>query len=69
MAFSAEAIGGGLVLLVASILAYWVALPRDGQVREFLRNEHAQAYYSVALVGGLVAGSIITVLGIVSLFT
>ena len=41
----------GVCLVVASILAFWIALPRDGQVRWFLRNDYAQAYYAVSTLG------------------
>jgi hypothetical protein len=58
----------GLILLALSCLGYWHALPRDGEVRGYLRNDHVQAYYTVALIGGLVSGILLTVLGLVSLF-
>ena len=41
----------GVCLVIASILAFWIALPRDGQVRWFLRNDYAQAYYAVSTLG------------------
>jgi hypothetical protein len=48
---NAGAIVLGVCLVVASILALWIALPRDGQVRWFLRNDYAQAYYAVSTLG------------------
>ena len=59
----------GVVLLVGSILAYWYSLPQDGEVRRFLRSDQVQAYYTVALIGGFAGGLLLTVLGLVSLFT
>ena len=42
----------GTALIGAATLGWWIALPRDGEVRAFLRNEHVQAYYAVAVIGG-----------------
>jgi hypothetical protein len=57
-----------LGVLVASLLGFWFALPRDGKVRGFLRNDHIQAYYTVALIAGFAGGLLYTVLGLISLF-
>jgi hypothetical protein len=46
----------GLGLVVASVLGFWIALPRDGHVRGFLRSDHIQAYYTVTLLGAFVIG-------------
>jgi hypothetical protein len=46
----------GLSLVVASILGFWIALPRGGQVRGFLRSDHIQAYYTVTLLGAFIIG-------------
>jgi hypothetical protein len=46
----------GAAFLIASVSAFWFALPRHGEVRGYLRNEHVQAYYSVALVVGFIVG-------------
>jgi len=59
----------GVILLASSSLAMWFALPRDGEVRRFLRNDQVQGYYAVAVIGGLVMGLLYTVLGLVSLFS
>ena len=56
-----QLIAGGVVL-VASVLGFWVALPRDGEVRSFLRNDAVQAYYAVAVLGGFAGGLLYTVL-------
>jgi hypothetical protein len=40
----------GVSLVVASSLAFWSALPRDGQVRSFVRNDTVQAYFTVAVL-------------------
>jgi hypothetical protein len=29
---------------------FWIALPRDGQVRSFLRNDQVQAYYTIGII-------------------
>ena len=60
---------GGVVLLVVSLFLYWNALPKDGAVRGYLRNDQVQTYYVVALVGGIVGGALITVLGVISLLS
>ena len=41
----------GACLVVASILAFWIALPREGVVRPLLRNDAVQAYYAVSCSG------------------
>ena len=40
--------GAGALLLGA--LAFWIALPRRGQVRSFLKSDAVQAYYTVAII-------------------
>ncbi len=57
----------GAVLLVASGLAFWFALPRDGKVRGYLRNDKVQAYYTVAILGAFVLGLLNVVLGLIAL--
>ena len=56
----------GTILLVASGLAFRLALPRDGKVRSFLRNDQAQAYYAVAMVAALGGGLAAFVLGLMA---
>jgi hypothetical protein len=46
---------------------FWLALPRDGKVRSFLRNDQAQAYYTVALIAALVGGILNVVLGLMAM--
>ena len=59
----------GAALLVAFGVAVWFALPKDGEVRSFLRNDQIQAYYAVAILGALVIGLLYTALGLVTLFS
>jgi hypothetical protein len=59
----------GVVVLVASVLGFWFALPRDGEVRSFLRNDAVQAYYTVAVLGGFAGGLLYTILGLISLLS
>ena len=59
----------GVMLLVASVVAIWFALPKGGEVSSFLRNDQVQAYYAVAILGALIMGLLYTVLGLVSLFS
>jgi hypothetical protein len=56
-----------VLMVVASVLAFWFALPKDGQVRGYLRNDQVQAYYAVALLGTFVGGLLFTTLGVMSL--
>ena len=58
-----------VVVLIASVVGFWLALPLDGEVRGFLRNDNAQAYYTLAIVGGFAGGLLYTVLGLISLFS
>jgi hypothetical protein len=53
----------GVILLVAFGVAFRFALPRDGKVRSFLRNDQVQAYYAVGMVGALAGGILNVVLG------
>jgi hypothetical protein len=53
----------GAIFTIVSVSAFWFALPRDGEVRGYLRNEQVQAYYTVALVVGFVVGVGSLVLG------
>jgi hypothetical protein len=57
----------GAPLLVACGLAFWLALPRDGKVRSVLRNDHAQAYYTVAMIAALAGGILNVVLGLIDM--
>jgi hypothetical protein len=57
----------GAVFLIASVSAFWFALPRGGEVRGYLRNEQVQAYYAVALVVGFIVGVGSLVLGLADL--
>jgi hypothetical protein len=58
-----------VAVLVASVLGIWGALPKDGKVRPFLRNDTVQTYYAVVLLGGFIGGLLFTVLGLISLFS
>ena len=58
----------GTILLVACGLAFWLALPRHGEVRSFLRNDQVQAYYTVALVVALGGGIANVLLGLIAMF-
>jgi sterol desaturase/sphingolipid hydroxylase (fatty acid hydroxylase superfamily) len=51
----------GAILVVGFGLAFWLALPRDGKVRSFLRNDQVQAYYAVPVVS-LLAGGVVSLL-------
>ena len=53
----------GAIFLIVSVSGFWFALPRDGEVRGYLRNEQVQAYYTVVLVVGFVIGVGSLVLG------
>jgi hypothetical protein len=55
----------GIGLVVTSTLGFWIALPRDRQVRPFLRNDHAQAYYAVSMLAALALGLINIIRGLV----
>ena len=57
----------GAVFLVAFGLAVWLALPRDGKVRSFLRNDQVQAYYTVAVIAVLAVGLINVVFGLIAM--
>ena len=57
-----------VVVLIASVVGFWLALPLDGEVRGFLRNDNAQAYYTLAIIAGFAGGLLYTVLSLISLF-
>jgi hypothetical protein len=54
----------GAAFLIAAAVALWIALPRGGQVRGFLSNDQAQAYYAVAVLVGFVFGVVNIVRGL-----
>ena len=58
-----ELIVGG-ILIAASVFLFMIALPKDGEVRSFLRNEHVQAYYTIAIIGTFVYGAVNLFVGI-----
>jgi hypothetical protein len=55
----------GLGTVAASILALWIALPRDGQVRRWLRGETMQALYAVMVLSIFAFGVVYIVTGMV----
>jgi hypothetical protein len=49
----------GIVLVGVSVAAFWISLPKeDGQVRPFLRNDHAQSYFAVVILGMFALGMV-----------
>lgn len=54
----------GAIMVVASLFAFWMALPKGEEVRPFLRNEHAQAYYTIAIIGVFFYGMVNLIVGI-----
>jgi hypothetical protein len=55
----------GICLVIAAGLAVWIARPRAGQVRGWLRNENAQAYYTHAILALILCGLVNIVTGLV----
>ena len=45
-----------LAIFAVSVVAFRLAMPVDGKVRPYLRNDDVQSYYAVALVLGLTFG-------------
>ena len=56
-----------LAIVAISLVAFWLAMPVDGKVRPYLRNDAVQSYYAVLLVLGLMFGVISSMVGIVQL--
>ena len=59
----------GIALFVAGVIAFWMALPRDGKVASFLSNPTTQAYYVVAILAAMSVGLLNIVLGLVSVLS
>ena len=57
----------GAASLVVGLLGCRVALPRDGKVRSFLRNDDVQAYYVVIMIVLIAMGAVSVVSGLFSL--
>jgi hypothetical protein len=57
----------GAIVLVVAAAAFWWALPQDGHVRSFLRSEQTQAYYTVAVLLGLVISVVTIIRGLMAL--
>ena len=55
----------GLGAIVASILALWIALPRDGRARAWLRGDTRQAMYAVMVLSIFAYGMANIVTGLV----
>lgn len=54
----------GLVLILASMAAFYVAIPRGGQVVRFLRWDSVQAAYSTALLLCFFLGAVLLFAGL-----
>jgi hypothetical protein len=61
------ALAAGLGLVLIAAIAFFIALPRGGQVVGFLRNDHVQSYYVVAVLGFFVIGALSIAAGLTSL--
>ena len=57
----------GAASVVIGLLGFWVALPRGGKVRSFLRNDDVQAYYVVIMIVLIAMGTVSVVAGLFSL--
>jgi hypothetical protein len=57
----------GACLVVASVAAFYLALPREGRVARFLRSNEAQSYYVVAILTTFVTGSLMILVNITGL--
>ena len=55
----------GTASLLLGIWAFAMARPRDGRVRSFLRNNHAQAYYTILLLVLFATGLINILTGLI----
>jgi hypothetical protein len=55
----------GLGAIAASVLALWIALPRDGQIRAWLRGDTRQALYAVMVLSIFAYGMANIVTGLV----
>jgi hypothetical protein len=55
----------GAVAILAGILLWWLAMPRDGQVRWWLGGDAMQASYAVAVLSILAFGMANIVTGLV----
>ncbi|MGE0853576.1 MAG: hypothetical protein AB7O44_28850 [Hyphomicrobiaceae bacterium] len=56
----------GIVMVAVSLCAFWFSLPKeDGQVRPFLRSDHAQSYFAVVILGMFALGIVNIVTGLV----
>jgi hypothetical protein len=58
-------VGAGLI--VVSLLAFYIAWPRGGQVVRFLRNDHAQSYFVVLVLSSLAIGIVSAISGLTEL--
>ena len=56
-----------LAIFAISVVAFRLALPVDGKVRTYLRNDDVQSYYAVVLVLGLAFGLLSSLVGIAQL--
>lgn len=54
----------GAVLIVVSLVALWRALPRNGEVRPFLRTDGLQSTYTLAMIAALTFGILALAVGL-----
>jgi hypothetical protein len=55
----------GIVLIAAGTVLFAIARPREGEVRSFLRNDGAQAYYVILVLGLLAVGFVNVITAVV----
>jgi len=55
----------GIVLIAVGSVLGFIARPREGEVRSFLRSDRAQTYYSILVLGLLVVGVINVITAVV----
>lgn len=58
----------GTILMAISALGFWIALPKGGQVRTFLRNDEVQSYYTVAVICAFAYGAVNVLVAVRAMF-
>jgi hypothetical protein len=59
----------GVIFVAASAFAFYVALPRGGQVVKFLRSDNVQSCYAALVIGLFVIGTLMIAAGLTPLGT
>jgi hypothetical protein len=54
----------GIALLAISVVAFYIAIPRDGHIVRFLRSDTLQSLYTTGILVAFYLGAVFLVIGL-----